>query len=51
MAATMNTSGQIGGFLSPIVLAYLVKRYGDWNLPLDVMAGLYVMATKQWGFW
>jgi MFS transporter, ACS family, glucarate transporter len=48
MAATMNTSGQIGGFLSPIVLAYLVKRYGDWNLPLDVMAGLYVMATLSW---
>jgi len=48
LAATMNTAGQIGGFLSPIVLAYLVQRYGDWNLPLDVMAGLYAMATLSW---
>ncbi|MBZ2186592.1 MAG: MFS transporter [Bryobacter sp.] len=48
MTATMNTAGQVGGFLSPIVLAKLVTAYGDWNLPLYVMVGLYGMAVLNW---
>lgn len=50
MTATMNTAGQVGGTLSPVVLAYLVQSYGDWSLPLLVMAGLYGMAVVSWIF-
>jgi predicted MFS family arabinose efflux permease len=50
MGAIMNTAGQIGGILSPIVLAQLVKRFGDWSLPLYVLAGLYAMASVCWLF-
>ncbi|MEO8099483.1 MAG: MFS transporter [Acidobacteriota bacterium] len=50
MGAVMNTSGQIGGILSPIVLAQLVKHYGDWSLPLYVLAGLYAVAAGCWLF-
>jgi MFS family permease len=50
LAAAMNTSGQIGGILSPIVLAYLVDAFANWALPLYVMAGLYLMASVCWLF-
>ena len=48
MTATMNTAGQIGGTLSPIVLAYLVLWFSDWAIPLYVMAGLYAAAVISW---
>ena len=50
LSAAMNTSGQIGAILSPIVLAYVVDIYDDWAIPLYVMAGLYIMASICWIF-
>ena len=37
VAAVMNTAGNIGGAISPAVLAYLVRAYG-WNVPFFVAA-------------
>jgi MFS family permease len=48
LSATMNTAGQVGGVLSPIVLAYIVDRLGDWNLPLHLLSGTYLMAAISW---
>lgn len=48
VSAAMNTSGQIGGIFSPILLAYLVKWFANWSLPLLVMCGLYLMASLAW---
>ncbi|MGC2660040.1 MAG: MFS transporter [Bryobacteraceae bacterium] len=48
LSATMNTSGQVGGVLSPIVLAYIVDKLHNWNLPLHILSGLYVMAAISW---
>lgn len=50
VSAVMNSSGQVGGILSPIVLAFLVGRFGSWNLPLHVLSGLYLMAFLCWLF-
>jgi ACS family glucarate transporter-like MFS transporter len=50
MGAVMNTSGQVGGILSPIILALLVKNYGDWSLPLYLLAALYAIASFCWLF-
>ena len=47
-AGVMNTVGQVGGILSPIVLAYLVDATGNWNLPLMVLAGIYAIAAIAW---
>jgi MFS family permease len=47
-AGTMNTVGQVGGILSPIVLAYLVDATNNWNLPLLVLAGIYGVAALAW---
>jgi MFS family permease len=50
LSAAMNTSGQIGGIMSPIVLAYIVEIFANWAIPLYVMAGLYAIATVSWLF-
>jgi MFS family permease len=50
LSATMNTAGQVGGILSPIVLAYLVESFGDWSLPLHVLSALYLIASAAWIF-
>lgn len=47
-AGTMNTVGQVGGILSPLVLAYLVDATNDWNAPLLVLAGIYAVAAIAW---
>lgn len=55
VSAVMNTCGNIGGAVSPLVLAYLVKSY-NWDRPFVVAAGFCVLgaflfsridATKQ----
>jgi MFS family permease len=48
LSSVMNTSGQVGAFFSPLVLAFLVDRFGDWSLPLHVLSGLYLMAAVCW---
>ncbi len=48
LSAIMNTAGQVGGILSPIVLAYIVDRLGNWSLPLYLLAGLYLAAAVSW---
>jgi len=47
-AGVMNTVGQVGGILSPLVLAYLVDATNNWNLPLLVLAGIYAIAGVAW---
>ncbi len=47
-AGVMNTVGQVGGILSPIVLAYLVDATNNWNAPLLVLAGIYAVAAIAW---
>jgi ACS family glucarate transporter-like MFS transporter len=48
LSSVMNTSGQVGAFFSPLVLAFLVERFGNWSLPLHVLSGLYLMAAVCW---
>jgi MFS family permease len=48
LSATMNTAGQIGGMLSPLVLAYLVDHFNNWSLPLHVLSCLYLIAALCW---
>jgi nitrate/nitrite transporter NarK len=50
LSATMNTAGQVGGIMSPIVLAYIVDRFGDWSMPLHVLSALYLVAAICWLF-
>lgn len=50
-SATMNTAGQFGGMLSPILLAWLVERSGAagrWLIPLQIIGALYLCAALCW---
>jgi MFS transporter, ACS family, glucarate transporter len=50
LSGMMNMVGNVGGFLSPIVLGYIVGRTGDWNLTFEVTAGIYVLGAVCWWF-
>lgn len=44
VSAVMNSCGNIGGAISPTVLAYLVRGYG-WNVPFVVASGLCLIGA------
>jgi sugar phosphate permease len=48
VSAVMNTCGNIGGAISPALLAYLVRSYG-WNVPFVVASALCVAAAVLFG--
>jgi ACS family D-galactonate transporter-like MFS transporter len=44
----MNSLGQVGGAIAPILFGYLVETYGSWQLPLLIAAGYYVVGALLW---
>jgi len=48
LAGAMNMVGNLGGFLSPIVLGYVVDRTGDWNITFLVTAAIYGLGALCW---
>jgi MFS transporter, ACS family, glucarate transporter len=50
LSAAMNTSGQVGGVLSPIVFAFLTRTSASWAAPLYVTAALYLGGAVCWYF-
>jgi MFS family permease len=43
VTAVMNTFGNIGGALSPLVVGYAVQWWGSWAIPLLVAAGVALL--------
>lgn len=43
VTAVMNTFGNIGGALSPLVVGYSVQWWGSWAIPLLVAAGVALL--------
>jgi MFS transporter, ACS family, glucarate transporter len=48
MVGAMNTSAQVGGFISSLVFGYLVDRYADYRLPFIPMAALLFIGAAFW---
>jgi MFS family permease len=44
----MNTAGQIGGTLSPIIVALAFKHFKTWNAPLILTGLLYLAGAACW---
>jgi MFS family permease len=42
VAGAMNTFGNIGGAVSPLVVGYAVQWWSSWTLPFFITAGVYV---------
>jgi len=48
VSAAMNTSGQIGSVLSPLIVSLCLKYWGNWDLPLYLMGGLFLLGAVAW---
>ena len=48
ISALMNTSGQIGSVLSPLIVTFLLQRFGSWSAPLAAMGCLFLAGTVAW---
>jgi nitrate/nitrite transporter NarK len=44
----MNTVGNLGGLVGPIVVGVMVDRLGSWTLPLYATAAVYVAGALTW---
>ncbi len=42
ITGAMNTLGNLGGSLSPLVVGYSVQLWGSWSTPLVIMACMYL---------
>jgi MFS family permease len=50
VSAAMNTSGALSSVVSPLVVTWLLKSCGNWNAPLLLMGGLFLVGAVCWGF-
>jgi MFS family permease len=50
VSGTMNSLGQIGGVMAPVLVGWLVQEFGSWSLPLLLSAGYYVVSALLWLF-
>ena len=48
VSAAMNTAGQIGGVISPLVLGLVVQHFATWNAPLYLTGALYLLGAICW---
>jgi ACS family glucarate transporter-like MFS transporter len=47
LSGLMNMSGNLGGWLSPILTAYIATHFG-WSRALDFAAGITLLAAALW---
>ena len=48
VSGTMNTFGNLGGALSPLVIGLGLQHWGSWNMPLLTVAAMYLGAAVCW---
>lgn len=45
VSGAMNTAGSAGGFVCTLLFGYLVNAFGDYNLPIFVIAAMVALAA------
>ena len=48
LSAAMNTTGQAGAILSPVIAGWIVTAFSNWQAPLLIMGGLYSLSAVLW---
>ena len=48
VSAAMNTAGQVGSILSPILVADVVRRFSQWSAPLYLTGVLFLLGALCW---
>jgi MFS family permease len=44
----MNTFGNLGGFIGPLVVGYAIDRWQSWTIPFYIAAVIYVIGAVAW---
>lgn len=44
----MNSIGNLVAMLNPLIVAYSVEWFANWDLPLFVMGGLFLVGAVCW---
>ena len=44
----MNTLGNLGGLVGPLVVGFVVEEYQSWVIPFYIAAGIYVVGAVAW---
>jgi len=45
VSGAMNSSGHVGGFLSSVLFGYLVRDFGNYDIPLFVIATMLMVSA------
>jgi nitrate/nitrite transporter NarK len=48
VGGTMNSIGNLVAMLNPLIVAYSVAWFGNWDLPLYVMGTLFLVGAGCW---
>ena len=48
VGGTMNSIGNLVAMLNPLIVAYSVDWFANWDLPLYVMGGLFLVGAACW---
>jgi len=48
VSGAMNTFGNLGGVMSPVVVGWCLTLWGSWEAPLYTVAGFYGFAALCW---
>jgi len=48
VGATMNSVGNLAAMLNPLIVAYSVQWFSNWNLPLYLMGSLFLVGALCW---
>ena len=48
VGATMNSVGNLAAMLNPLIVAYSVQWFGNWNVPLYLMGVLFLIGAFCW---
>ena len=49
VSAAMNTAGQVGSLLCPLIVAYTLKWFNNnWNIVLYIMGALFLIGMVCW---
>jgi nitrate/nitrite transporter NarK len=48
MTGWMNTFGNLGGFVGPLVVGYAIDRWQSWTIPFYIAAVIYVVGAMAW---
>ena len=48
VGAAMNTSGQVGSLLCPLIVAYSLQWFGNWNITIYLMGILFLAGAACW---